>query len=73
MNLEDPFTFGYSVSYDPSASVTTTWPWDFGDGKRVKASQVEHAYEQPGEYSITLAVTDCLGQESSAVFKVEVR
>jgi PKD repeat protein len=34
-----------------------TWMWDFGDGKTSTAAEPVHVYENPGKYSVSLAVT----------------
>ncbi|GEM_PF-874776 len=33
-----------------------SWKWDFGDGKNSTIQNPEHEYQNPGEYSVTLAV-----------------
>ncbi len=38
------------------------WVWDFGDGTRAAAKDVEHTYVNPGVYAITLEVLDQSGQ-----------
>jgi len=40
-----------------------SWSWDFGDGGGFTAtsSNPSHAYDNPGEYSVTLAVMNALG------------
>lgn len=57
--------FDASASTDPDGSIEEYY-WDFGDGEtaeRTDAGPVAHAYSSPGEYSITLKVTD--DEESS--------
>ncbi|QQS58658.1 PKD domain-containing protein [Candidatus Peregrinibacteria bacterium] len=51
-----------SVRFDPTCSeggVITNWQWDFGDGttsdERIPS---EHVFQKPGQYSVTLSVTD---------------
>jgi hypothetical protein len=35
-----------------------TWSWDFGDGETSDVQNPTHAYEEAGEYTATLTVTD---------------
>ncbi|MBN1763144.1 MAG: PKD domain-containing protein, partial [Methanomicrobia archaeon] len=50
-------TFNGSASYDPDGTITN-WTWDFGDGYFDYGPIVEHHYDEPGEYAVTLSVTD---------------
>ena len=36
----------------------TSWMWDFGDGESSTLQNPSHAYEAPGEYVVSLTVTD---------------
>jgi hypothetical protein len=38
---------------------------DFGDGKSVADTEASHAYEEPGEYEVTLAGAEVLGYRAS--------
>ena len=38
-----------------------TWQWDFGDGNTSEEQNPEYKYEQIGEYTVTLNVTDSRG------------
>ncbi len=42
----------------------STWAWDFGDGNTTTNSYgfAEHTYEQSGEYTVSLTVTNVYGQ-----------
>jgi PKD repeat protein len=42
---------------DPSHPIRE-WHRDFGDGESADGLYVSHAYNQPGDYQITLTVTD---------------
>lgn len=48
---------------DLSTPDATTWSWNFGDGSGWSSTQQNpaHAYANPGEYTVTLAVTNGLG------------
>ncbi|HVB23176.1 MAG TPA: PKD domain-containing protein [Ktedonobacteraceae bacterium] len=53
-------------SADPSTSIST-YSWDFGDQQTDQngSSQESHYYYYYGTYTVTLVVTDALGQSSS--------
>jgi PKD repeat protein len=44
-------------SSDPDGSVAS-WLWDFGDGSSSADRNPVHSYDAPGEYQVTLMVTD---------------
>jgi PKD repeat protein len=71
VSLGETFAAGFSLSYDASICIAKA-VWDFGDGKRAKGPRVEHAYETPGHYSVTLTVTDKRDAPSSGMFDVVV-
>jgi len=71
VSLGESFAAGFTLSYDASASIAKA-EWDFGDGKRAKGLRVEHAYETPGRYSVTLTVTDKHDEPTSGMFDVVV-
>jgi len=48
------------------------WRWDFGDGTSSSESEVEHTYAAPGDYDVTLTVTDENGLSSSRTRLVTV-
>jgi YVTN family beta-propeller protein len=62
-------TFHGAGSTDPDGKVAN-YAWDFGDGKRVEGPQSRrrHRYRSPGEYLVTLAVTDDEGCGVQLVF-----
>lgn len=66
-----PFESGMSVSYDSAPNLKKV-DWDFGDGKRSKDPETEHAYESPGRYDVTLTVTERGGDTMSQRFDVIV-
>ena len=66
---EDPFqgeevSFDGSPSSDPDGEIVS-WEWDFGDGTTDEGQTVTHAFETPGEFVVTLTVTDDCGGTSS--------
>lgn len=50
-------SFNASSSYDKDGSIVS-YEWDFGDGNNASGRVVNHIYSQPGEYTVTLTVTD---------------
>ena len=53
--------FDVLVSVGPDSEIIS-YTWDFGDGTTGTGKNLSHAYSKPGEYSITLTVTDSTGK-----------
>ena len=66
-----PMTFAAVRSYDPDGTIID-FIWDFGDGHIGAGLQVEHTYESPGVYPVTLIVVDSMGAEGTAMGEVQV-
>jgi len=67
---EAPVQFDASASSDADG-VIVAYAWDLGDGAVGAGPMVEHAFPEPGLYSVTLTVTDDDGatrQRTLAVF-----
>ncbi len=43
-----------------------TYLWDFGDGTKYNTREVDHAYALPGEYEISLTVSNACGTSTQA-------
>lgn len=52
--------FDASGSFDPDGTIVS-YVWDFGDGVTGIGEILVHTYESPGEYTVTLTVTDNAG------------
>ncbi|MCC6142281.1 MAG: hypothetical protein IT368_00595 [Candidatus Hydrogenedentes bacterium] len=71
VNLGHDFRVGTWAPYDPSKAIKKV-EWDFGNGKHMKDERVEYAYPEPGQYTVTLNITDKQGVVTSEQFKVDV-
>jgi PKD repeat protein len=70
--FEQLSTFTADASVMDTAAIGT-WLWEFGDGYSSNDPvSVQHLYNVPGDYSVTLTVTDTLGCTSSLTQTVQV-
>jgi PKD repeat protein len=53
-----PLTVAFT---DTSTGGPTSWLWDFGDGSTSTEQNPVHTYESPGNYSVTLTVSNAFG------------
>ncbi len=65
------FSFDASRSRDADGRVVD-YRWDFGDGKRGKGEDIDHTYEEQGNYDVVLTVEDNSGLTSKLEKGVEV-
>ena len=63
--------FDGSASVDPDGSISD-FAWDFGDGSSGTGALITHQYAVPGDYDVTLTVTDNLGATDSSTQTVSV-
>ncbi|CAI8234044.1 MAG: Uncharacterised protein [Methanobacteriota archaeon] len=67
------YTFKSSSSYDPDSSDSLVAQWIFSDGYSTNVSTSEdigYQFNEPGDYSVTLIITDSLGLESLSLERV---
>lgn len=64
------FTFDATQSYDPD-NQALSFHWDFGDGTESNKPVVTHVFPGPGEYTVTLTVTDSSGLEGCSQAKTQ--
>jgi len=64
--------FDGSTSSDPDGFVVS-WSWAFGDGSFSCCQFTSHTYNRPGNYTVTLTVTDNAGLSASKSTTVDVR
>ncbi|HWQ63491.1 MAG TPA: PKD domain-containing protein [Methanospirillum sp.] len=58
---------------DKSQGSPTLWSWDFGDGKSDLVANPVHVFDNPGNYTVTLTVTNQEGAISTKVLKEYVK
>jgi len=67
------YVFDASLSYDRDGDVVS-FEWDFGDGIIDSGMVVSHAYNDSGEYDVTLTITDdegCKGNHTKTIDAVQ--
>lgn len=73
VTVGEAIEFDGSQSYDDDGEITG-YQWDFGDGNMVTeggAAVQTHSYSEPGQYFVTLTVTD--DKEAAASVQAEVQ
>jgi PKD repeat protein len=58
-------SIGLTVTFDASAVATpegARYSWDFGDGASGEGISVDHTYDGPGEYTVTLTLSTSSGE-----------
>ncbi len=63
--------FSGSPSFDPDGYITN-YTWSFGDGSIGIGEFPSHIYNSPGNYTVTLTVTDSSGLRASASHSITV-
>lgn len=72
--VNETVTFNGSASYDPDGTIVS-YRWDFGDYNITTATipYIAHTYSLPGNYSVTLNVTDSNGLWNTTTSLMNVR
>ena len=58
--------FDADASTDHFGKALTAYTWDFGDGAIASGPQAAHTYAAPGDYPVTLTVTNARGLKGRA-------
>ncbi|MCP4171811.1 MAG: PKD domain-containing protein, partial [Fuerstiella sp.] len=67
----NPIFFDASGSYDPEGQ-GLSYAWDFGDGSSGMGATPGYTYAVPGDYAVTLTITDSQGQTDSAAMTLTI-
>ena len=57
LSVGETLEFSAADSHDPDGNIIR-YGWDLGDGTRSGLKDLQHAYAEPGKYTVTLTVTD---------------
>ena len=71
VKTDETIHFNASDSYDPDGTIVS-YEWDFGDGTTGTGVEVDHAYTEVGDYTVTLTVTDNDGETDSTTDTITV-
>ena len=55
---DDPVRFDGALSADPDGDAITQYNWNFGDGATATGANATHSFASPGNYTVTLTVSD---------------
>jgi PKD repeat protein len=64
--------FNASSSQSPANNPIVSYAWDFGDGNKGSGRTVNHEFDTPGTYVVTLTISDALGRSASISQSVTV-
>ena len=64
-------SFNAAASSDPDNNIAE-YAWHFGDGHTADGAQVSHAFAEPGNYTVTLTVTDTCDVSNSDSLALEI-
>jgi PKD repeat protein len=62
VNQSITFNASSAWTFDPTAAIIS-YEWSFGDGTNGTGEITNHTYQSPGNYSVSLEVTDSDGKE----------
>lgn len=70
LTLSERFPAGASARYNPATAVKRV-EWDFS-GRKTRKETVVHAFTEPGDYTVTLTVTDINNETQTKSFAITV-
>jgi len=56
----------------PVEQAQLLYDWDLGDGTELAGRSIVHTYSEPGQYTVSLTVTDGQGEESNCQIVIQV-
>lgn len=68
----EPVLFDASGSQSPANNPIVAYDWNFGDGGRGSGRSIDHEFDAPGTYVVTLTIRDGAGRTASASQTVTV-
>jgi PKD repeat protein len=71
--VNKPINFSGAMSYAVPGAKIISYKWDFGDGITGTGPTIIHNYTSATEYTVTLTVTDDLGQNDIKSLSVDVK
>lgn len=71
LSVNKTIFFDGSSSFDEDGIIVFYY-WDFGDGTNASGKNLSHIYNKPGEYTVTLIVTDSNGYSYSKTILIAV-
>ncbi|MGH9374035.1 MAG: PKD domain-containing protein [Vicinamibacterales bacterium] len=57
--------FNAAGSQAPANNPIASYSWNFGDGESASGRTVDHSFDGPGTYVVTLTISDALGRSAS--------
>lgn len=72
-HVGEALNFNGSASYDPDGGNIVNHAWQFGDNTSASGAHAAHSYSAPGNYTVSLEVTDDEGAKSGTNFDVTVQ
>jgi gliding motility-associated-like protein len=70
---QDPSSLAPDVNFYDNSLNPIVWQWSFGDGDSSNLEDPPHTYESPGQYNVTLLVTNIYGCVDSITYLVIVK
>lgn len=62
--IDDGDTVQFTDESTPGLAAITSWVWDFGDGQTSTQQSPAHVYAAPGDYTVSLTVTNSYGPDT---------